>query len=76
MAVHHLGRQAEGHAEFPHFVLEQVAQRLEQLEAELFRQAAHVVVALDGDGLLALRSTGLDHVRVNSALCQPLGALC
>ena len=44
-----LGRQAERDAELAHFVLEQVAQRLEQLQAQRLGQAADVVVALDRD---------------------------
>ena len=48
-----------------HLVLEQVAQRLDQLEVHVLGQAAHVVVALDvGGGLRA----GLDHVGVQRAL--------
>ena len=57
MAVDHLVRQAQGHAQFAHFVLEQLAQRLQQFEAELLGQAADVVVALDGGGLLGLGAT-------------------
>ncbi|ENO87654.1 cytosine deaminase [Thauera linaloolentis 47Lol = DSM 12138] len=72
VAVHHVVRQAEGHAQFAHFVLEQVAQRLQQLQAQGFGQAADVVVALDGVRLLVLGAAGLDHVGVDGALRQPL----
>ena len=75
MAVDHLVRQAEGHTEFSHLILKEFAQRLEQLEAQLLRQAANVVVSLDGHSLFILGTSGLDHVRVNGALGQPLGAL-
>jgi hypothetical protein len=75
VAVDHLGRQAQGHAQLAHFVLEQLAQRLQQLQAQLLGQAAHVVVALDGDGLLALGAARLDHVGVDGALGQEGGAL-
>ena len=54
MAVHHLVRQAERHAELAHLVLEQVAQRLEQLQAQRLGQAADVVVALDRVAFLVL----------------------
>ena len=54
MAEHHLARQAEREAELAHLVLEQLAQRLEQLEVQRLGQAADVVVRLDGDGLLAV----------------------
>ncbi len=75
MAIHHFGRQAERHAELAHLVLEQVAQRLQQLQAQLLGQAADVVVALDRHGLLALGAAGLDHVGIDGALRQPLRAL-
>src|SRR5881396_617606 len=51
-----------------HLVLEQLAQRLEQLEAHALGKTAHVVVALDGGGRAAHRY-GLDDVRVE----RPLG---
>ncbi len=44
-------------------------ERLHQAHLHLFRQAAHVVVALDGGGR-AVYGYGLDHVRVNGALAQ------
>ena len=52
MAVDHVVRQAEGDPELAHFVLEQLAQRLEQLQAERRRQPADIVVALDRGRLL------------------------
>ena len=36
--------RAKRHTEFAHFVLEQFAQRFEQLEVQAFRQPADVVV--------------------------------
>ena len=47
--------------------------RLQQLQVQGFRQAADVVVRLDGVGLLGLRAGGFDHVRVDGALRQPFG---
>jgi hypothetical protein len=44
---HELVLEPELLADFPDFVLEQHAQRLDQLEAHAFRQAADVVVRLD-----------------------------
>ena len=73
MAVHHVARQAERHAQFAHFVLEQFAQRLEQLQVQRFRQAADVVVRLDGVRLLGLRAGRFDHVGIDRALRQPFG---
>jgi hypothetical protein len=74
VAIDHLVGQAQRDAQLADFVLEQLAQRLEQLEVEGFGQAADVVVALDGVGLAGLGAGRLDHVRVDGALGQPLGA--
>ena len=74
MAVDHVVRQAQCHAELAHFVLDQVAQGFEQFQAQLLGQATHVVVAFDGDGFLALGAAALDHVGVNRALGQERGA--
>ena len=53
------------------FVLEQVAQRLDQLlEVHGVRQAADVVVALDDGGLTA--QTALDDIGVNGTLCKEI----
>ncbi len=65
-----LVRQAELLSDHPDLVLEQLAQRLDQLELEVFRQAADVVVGLDVRR--AGPATGLDHVRVQRALHQEL----
>src|SRR6267143_2721766 len=59
--------QAQLAPERAHLVLEQLAERLDQLHAHPLRQPPHVVVALDH---LAgsLEGDALDHVRVESAL--------
>ena len=49
MAVDERRRQAELAAERAHLVLEQFAQRLDQLHVHAFGQAADIVVRLDGD---------------------------
>ncbi|RMO84521.1 Cytosine deaminase [Pseudomonas syringae pv. maculicola] len=72
MAVDHVVRQAEFEAQTADFVLEQLAQGLDQLEVHFFRQAAHVVVRLDDVSLAAFRASRLDHVRVDGALRQVL----
>ena len=72
MAADEAVGDAEGAANAPHFVLEQQAQRLHELEVHLFGQATDVVVALDGH---AGDGQGLDDVGVDGALCQPLDAL-
>ena len=71
MAIDHLGWQAQGHAQLADFVFEQLAQGLQQLEAQGFRQATHVVMALDGGGLLG--AAAFDDVGVDGALGQPAG---
>ena len=58
--------QAQLAADLAHLVLEQRAQRLDQRELQVVRQAAHVVVALDVGSALA--AAGLDHVGVERAL--------
>ena len=61
-----LGRQAELLADQADLVLEQRAQRLDQLELEVVGQAADVVVGLDVGGAGA--AAGLDDVGVERAL--------
>ena len=61
-------RQAELFADQPDLVLEQGAQRLDQLELEVVGQAADVVVGLDVGG--ARSPAGLHHVGVERALHQ------
>ena len=68
-------RQAELQAELADFVFEQVAQRLDQLEAQLGRQAADVVVQLDRVGRPVGRGAAFDHVGVQRALGQKLRVL-
>ena len=67
-------RQAEHFADLSHFILEQLAQRLDQFEAELFGQAADVVVQLDVGGGAGVAVAGFDHVGVERALGEELGA--
>ena len=74
MAVDHLARQAELQPELAHLVLEELAQRLEQLQVQRLGQAADVVVRLDRVRLLRLRARRLDHVRIDRALREPFRA--
>src|SRR4051812_840407 len=62
-----LAIEAEVDADAPHFVLEQIAQRLDQLEIHPLRQAPHVVMTLDHDGWTANRRR-FDHVRIERSL--------
>mmetsp|Transcript_11767 Transcript_11767/g.36381 ORF Transcript_11767/g.36381 Transcript_11767/m.36381 type:complete len:286 (+) Transcript_11767:19-876(+) len=71
----HLGHLHQ-RAQPPHFILKEPTQRLDQLKAHALRQAAHVVVALDGVRMLHARPwrrRALDHVRVQRALNQERG---
>ena len=61
-------RQAEVFAYASHLVFEQVAQRLDKLEAELLGQAADVVVQLDVCRRVAVFRAGLDDVGIERAL--------
>ena len=66
---HRLG-QAQLQADLADLVLEQVAQRLDELEPQVRRQAADVVVGLDLLGGLRLGRGRLDDVRVERPLGQ------
>ena len=68
LAHNEILRQTELKAELTDLVLEQHAQRLDDLlEVDEIRQTADVVMALD-DGCVIL--AGLDDVRINGALCE------
>ena len=62
-------RQSQVSANLTHFVLEQVAQGFDQSKWHFFRQAAHVVVRLDGRRR-ALHGHRFDHIRVQGSLHQ------
>ena len=66
------GRPSSG-ADRADLVLEQRAQRLDELELQVVRQPAHVVVALDVGRAVA--AAGLDDVRVERALDEELDVL-
>ena len=55
MTVNHVMWQSKGLPQLADLVLEEFAQGLEQLQAELFRQATDVVMAFDGDGFFSGR---------------------
>ena len=65
LAPHDLLGQAELLADRAHLVLEQVAQRLDELEVHVVGEAADVVVRLDGGVVVAAR---LDDVGIQRAL--------
>ena len=67
--------QAQLQTQPAHFVLEQILERLDQLEAEFRRQAADVVVRLDGGGWAVLRGAAFDHVGIERSLGQEANVL-
>mgnify|MGYP000520507625 CR=1 FL=1 len=66
--------QAELAAEGADLVLEEFAQRLDQLQTHLLGQAAHIVVRLDRDRGTAREAHRLDHVWIERALREEGGA--
>ena len=70
LAVDHLLRQAQLQPDGANLVLEQVPQRLDELELQVRRQAADVVMGLDLLRGLRLGRGALDDVRVERALGQ------
>src|SRR5690606_27730186 len=67
-------RNAEIAAELADFVLEQFAQRLDQLHVHAFWQAAHIVVRLDGDRGAASERHRFDDVGIKRTLGEELRA--
>ena len=66
-------RQIELAAERAHFVLEQFAQRLDELHVHALRQAADIVMRLDRHRRPAGERHAFDHVRIERALRQKIG---
>src|SRR6185437_5919773 len=66
-------RQAEFTAELAHLVLEQFAQRLDQFQLHPRRQAADIVMRLDGDARPAGETHRLNDVGIERALRQEIG---
>src|SRR5689334_16023530 len=69
MAPENLFRNSQLSSNQSHFILEQLAQRLDQLQVHLLRQAAHIVMTLD-DRRWTTHRDRLDHVRIQRALDQ------
>ena len=65
-------RQPQLDAQPADFVLEQVAQRLDQLEAKLLGKPADIVVNLDGCRRPIGRAAALDHVGIKRSLSEEL----
>ena len=72
VAVDEMLGQAQLAAELAHLVLEQFAQRLDQLQFHARRQAADIVVRLDRDRGAAEWADRLDHIGIERALRQEL----
>ena len=72
LAPNEIGRDAEFFANRADFIFKQITQRLDDAgEANIFRQAANVVVALN-DGRIA--RAAFDNIRVNGPLAEELYA--
>jgi hypothetical protein len=74
MAADQLFGNAHRTAHAAHLVLEQQAQRLDDLQVHLLGKPADVVVRLDR-GRRAVDRTRLDHIRIDRTLRQPLDVL-
>ncbi|MPL73681.1 hypothetical protein SDC9_19487 [bioreactor metagenome] len=70
-----LRRQAKLATKGADLVLEEFTQRLDQLQPHLLRQTAHIVVRLDRHRGTARERDAFDHVGIERALGQELGAL-
>src|SRR5690606_13245802 len=60
VTVDHCWWQAQSYTQFAHFVLEQLAQGLQQFQVQRIWQAAHVVVGFDASGFTGFSGGGLD----------------
>ena len=67
-------RQPKLAAKRANLILEQLAKRLDQLQLHALRQAADIVMRLDGDGWPAVKRDALDDVGVERALRQKFRA--
>src|SRR5262249_52065850 len=66
--------QTQFATEHPHLVLEQFAQRLDQLHVHALGQPADVVMRLDGYRWASGERHAFDHIRIERALRKKLGA--
>ncbi len=67
-------RQPQLAAKLAHFVLEQLAQGLQQLQLHPLRQAADIVVRLDRHRRAAREGDAFDHIGIERALRQEIRA--
>src|SRR5262249_48946529 len=74
MAVHHIARQSQLNTETPHLILEQLPQRLDELEFHLLGQTTDVVMGLDHVGLAGAGTGGRDDIRIDRAVRQEFHA--
>ncbi len=81
MAPDDIFRQIQFEPQPAHFVLEQIAQRLDQFELKFGGQTTHVVVQFDRGRRTVGGRAAFDDVRIQRTLCQEsgvfdLGRLC
>ena len=67
--------QAEDFADSAHFIFEKIAEGFDEVEAELFGEAADVVVQFDIGGCAGVAVAGFDDVGIEGALGEKLRAL-
>ena len=70
MAVEQLGRQPQQAADGTDFILEQAFNRLHEFEFHILRKPAHVVVAFDDSGGIAVQRNTFENVRINRSLSK------
>ncbi len=66
--------QSQDFADLADFVLEQIAQRLDQFEAQFLGQAADVVMQFDVGGGAGVAVAAFDHVGIERPLGEKTGA--
>ena len=72
LTEHHVVGQPQRQPDVANLVLEQVAQRLDQLEAEVFGKSADVVVGLDLVGVVGVMRGQLDHIGIERSLREEI----
>ena len=69
----HFPGQPQLQTHFPNLILEEVAQRLNQLQLHVFGKAAHVMMSLDSGRVPVVRGFTFDDIRIQGSLGQKLG---
>jgi hypothetical protein len=75
LAIDHVVGQAERQTGSAHLVFEEIAKRLDELEPQVDREAADVVMRLDPMRIDGVMTRTLDHVGIERALSQKFDPL-